>query len=189
MSPLLCPAMNEMSSVCHALLQTPAFFSLLRRIDEDLMQSAQDNGYCHCGQPPTASCSHAARRPALVTASDVLAFGLDANPVADGAGRAPRPTACRVLVNLGTQRPRQARSPTSVLLRHWVTQRNVKQRVRAGPRPAGEAGVPPGQRPLLARPSRRPWPDSSTLVTGRIRQSRALAPFRRGPRQEPIPPR
>ncbi len=37
--------------MCHALLQTPAFFSLLRRIDEDLMQSAQGNGCCHCGQP------------------------------------------------------------------------------------------------------------------------------------------
>jgi hypothetical protein len=37
--------------VCHALLQTPAFFALLRRIDEDLMQAAQENGCCHCGQP------------------------------------------------------------------------------------------------------------------------------------------
>ncbi|WP_245176333.1 transposase [Cupriavidus sp. AcVe19-6a] len=43
--------MKETPSVCHALLQTPAFFSLLRRIDEDLMQAARENCCCHCGQP------------------------------------------------------------------------------------------------------------------------------------------
>lgn len=35
--------------MCHALLQTPAFFALLRRIDEDLMKVARDRGCCHCG--------------------------------------------------------------------------------------------------------------------------------------------
>ncbi|MFJ1260845.1 transposase [Cupriavidus sp. CuC1] len=37
--------------MCHALLQTPAFFTLLRQIDEDLMQAAHQNGCCHCGHP------------------------------------------------------------------------------------------------------------------------------------------
>ncbi|MGH8787336.1 MAG: transposase [Cupriavidus necator] len=34
----------------HALLQTPAFYALLRRIDDDLAQSVQDKGCQHCGQ-------------------------------------------------------------------------------------------------------------------------------------------
>ncbi|KDP88230.1 hypothetical protein CF70_031865 [Cupriavidus sp. SK-3] len=44
--------------MCHALLQTPAFFALLRRIDEDLMKVARDRGCCHCG-----SALHSANYP------------------------------------------------------------------------------------------------------------------------------
>jgi len=47
--------------VCHALLQAPAFFSLLRRIDEDLMQAAREGCYCHCGQPHRADYLRKAR--------------------------------------------------------------------------------------------------------------------------------
>ncbi|CAJ0782476.1 hypothetical protein R8510_05008 [Ralstonia chuxiongensis] len=37
--------------MCHALLQTPAFYALLRRIDEDLARLVRDRGCCHCGKP------------------------------------------------------------------------------------------------------------------------------------------
>ncbi|WP_455289013.1 transposase [Cupriavidus necator] len=42
--------MKETSAVCHALLQTPEFYALLRRIDGDLAQLVQDKGCRHCGQ-------------------------------------------------------------------------------------------------------------------------------------------
>jgi hypothetical protein len=47
----LCRAMKETSVVCHALLQTPAFYSLLHRIDEDLAREVRERGCRHCGQP------------------------------------------------------------------------------------------------------------------------------------------
>jgi len=34
--------------VCHALLQTPAFYALLLRIDEDLADLVREKGCCHC---------------------------------------------------------------------------------------------------------------------------------------------
>jgi hypothetical protein len=43
--------MKETSVVCHALLQTPVFYALLRRIDEDLAKEIRDRGCCHCGKP------------------------------------------------------------------------------------------------------------------------------------------
>jgi hypothetical protein len=43
--------MKETSVVCHALLQTPAFYTLLHRIDEDLAREVHERGCRHCGQP------------------------------------------------------------------------------------------------------------------------------------------
>ncbi len=37
--------------MCHALLQTPAFYTVLRRIDEDLARLVREKGCCHCGKP------------------------------------------------------------------------------------------------------------------------------------------
>lgn len=34
--------------MCHALLQTPAFYALLLQIDEDLADVARKRGCCHC---------------------------------------------------------------------------------------------------------------------------------------------
>lgn len=51
MSPSIAPTTKETSTVCHALLQTPAFYTVLRRIDEDLARLVREKGCCHCGKP------------------------------------------------------------------------------------------------------------------------------------------
>jgi hypothetical protein len=51
MSPSIAPTTKETPTVCHALLQTPAFYAVLRRIDEDLARLVREKGCCHCGKP------------------------------------------------------------------------------------------------------------------------------------------
>jgi hypothetical protein len=53
--------MKETPVVCHALLQTPSFYGLLRRLDEDLTREVREKGCCHCGGP--LHCADYPRKP------------------------------------------------------------------------------------------------------------------------------